>query len=755
MCLTCSTAKAEEVSIDGHLDEAIWLDAVQYEDFKVTHPLQLQEPEHKTRAMVYVGEKGLYVGFHNVQKNASSFSHVTLRDEEILDDHNEVIVDFDGNGSRAYGFKVSRVNAVQDSVWQNETREALDWDGDWKHATHVSDEYWSTEIFLPWSIVPMKAQANERRKLNIYFARWYKNTRQRYSFPATDRSQLLFISHFKAMKMSAPEAQTVDFFPYFTANRDTLRHQTSSNVGVDIFWQPSSAQQVNLTLNPDFGQVESNELVVNFSAIENLFTEKRPFFRENHSLFDLQGPGNLRVVHTPRVGGAPDKGNRESSDINAAVSYIQLGEQIEFGGLLAEEADFDESKGRMYGVGRVNLINATSSIGFTYTHTEHPELDRQANVAVLDAYTEMGEQFQVSGQLLHSSINADDISIVDSELGGSGIAESSLAAKDTSGTGWWLTGEYYPVDVWSHTLTLYQYGKNLDVNDFGFLDRANITKVEYSTEYEWPDVQRIGVSDISVEFALSTAENEQRERLPAEMLTTLVATTNENEEWELELGYHSSGYDDLLTRGHHSFEVPATTLGKLSYKTNQSERLRFDMSIAGGVSGFKGKWQEYEFVPSYQFGEFLYGELEFIYHHSDSWLLWLEDDEDPNLVGEFEQHAFEFALNMAARFLERHELRIRWESIALKARALKVLEATSSSDLVGTDEDLEHFSTGEFATQVRYRYELGALSELFVVYSRGGELEVEDVEHSTSQLINQSKNRANQEHILLKLKLHF
>lgn len=750
MCLVLTSVKAENASIDGRLDESFWSDAEEYGDFRITQPFLLKAPEHETRAMVYAGEKGLYIGFYNVQQSESSLSHVTLRDEEILDDHNEVIVDFDGNGSRAYGFKVSRVNAIQDSVWQNETREALDWDGDWEHATYIADDYWSTEIFLPWSIVPMQAQTNEGRTISVYLSRWYKNTRQRYSFPATDRSQRLFVSHFNVIKMNPPEAHTVDFFPYFTANRDTLRHQTTSNMGLDIFWQPSSNKQLNLTLNPDFGQVESNELVVNFSAIEDLFTEKRPFFRENHEIFDLQGPGNLRVVHTPRVGGAPDKGNQESSDIDAAVSFIQLGEKWEFGGLVAEEADSDESKGRMFSVGRVNLVTDYSSIGFTYTHTKHSESDRQADVAVIDAYSELGEQFLVSGQLLRSSISNLKNSSGENEVEGSSFSDSDL-----SDTGWWLTGEYYPVDIWSHTLTLYHYGKNMDVNDFGFSDRANIRKIAYGSDYEWPDVQYFNVSDIGLEFDLSVAQNEQGERLPLDTLTTFVATTNDNEEWELELGYQSSGYDDLLTRGHYSVEIPATTLGKMSYKTNQSNRLRLDMSVAGGTSGLKGNWQEYEFVPSYQFGEFLYGEFEFVYHHSDSWLLWLEDDEDPNLVGEFEQHSFELALNMAARFQEKHELRIRWESVAIKARALKVFEATSNGDLVATDEEPEHFSTGEFATQVRYRYELGALSELFLVYSRGGELEVEDVQHSTSQLINQSKNRADQEHVLLKIKLHF
>ena len=59
--------------------------------------------------------------------------------------------------------------------------------------------------------------------------------------------------------------------------------KTNTKGGAEIFWKIDSSRQLNATINPDFGQVESDELVVNFSAYETYYSDKRPFFAENQS----------------------------------------------------------------------------------------------------------------------------------------------------------------------------------------------------------------------------------------------------------------------------------------------------------------------------------------------------------------------------------------------------------------------------------------------------------------------------------------
>ena len=77
------------------------------------------------------------------------------------------------------------------------------------------------------------------------------------------------------------------------------RSDLLSKAGAEVFWKIDSSKQVNLTLNPDFGQVESDEVVVNFSAFETFYSDRRPFFAENNNLFDVSDRMH-RIINTRR-----------------------------------------------------------------------------------------------------------------------------------------------------------------------------------------------------------------------------------------------------------------------------------------------------------------------------------------------------------------------------------------------------------------------------------------------------------------------
>ena len=84
-----------------------------------------------------------------------------------------------------------------------------------------------------------------------------------------------------------------------TTTSTTARY---TDAGADIFWKPNGQMQLTATINPDFGQVESDDLVVNFSANETFFSDKRPFFTENQGIFEFATPSRLQpaAVHAAR-----------------------------------------------------------------------------------------------------------------------------------------------------------------------------------------------------------------------------------------------------------------------------------------------------------------------------------------------------------------------------------------------------------------------------------------------------------------------
>ena len=120
-----------------------------------------------------------------------------------------------------------------------------------------------------------------------------------------------------------------------------VENNRNINFGGEIFWDINSESKLDVSLNPDFGQVESDDLIVNFSAIETFYEDKRPFFTENQTLFEITG-WNLYFINTRRIGGIPDKCSPtnetlkgqcknsliDSSDIDLALRYSQKSQKM-------------------------------------------------------------------------------------------------------------------------------------------------------------------------------------------------------------------------------------------------------------------------------------------------------------------------------------------------------------------------------------------------------------------------------------------
>src|SRR5690606_24405103 len=102
------------------------------------------------------------------------------------------------------------------------------------------------------------------------------------------------------------------FFPYASTTWDGIRDDVETRVGTEIFWRPSSNTQLSVSLNPDFGNVESDDVVVNLTAFETFFPEKRAFFLEGQDVFNTsprnqsaRGPGGpTSMLNTRRIGSA-------------------------------------------------------------------------------------------------------------------------------------------------------------------------------------------------------------------------------------------------------------------------------------------------------------------------------------------------------------------------------------------------------------------------------------------------------------------
>jgi hypothetical protein len=736
--------------IDGVLDEDHWFEAIRYDDFVVTQPYSLSSPSFNTQVLIHSDQHGLYVGFINQQVQKEGSSRTSLRDEDIKTDFNEVIIDFDNQGLRSYGFKISRNNAVQDAIWRDRNREEINWNGNWLHGVSISDAQWQTEFFIPWSVVVSKTSDDVQRNIKLYFGRWHQGRRQRSSYPKTDRSQLNFMDEFATYNAVIAYKPQLDAFPFITLSHDLLRQKNEYKVGMDIFWKPTNHQQINLSLNPDFGQIESEDLVINFSAIETFYSEKRPFFRENNELFDIWGPETLRVIHTPRIGGESDQS--KARNIDAALRLTQIGKQFDISLLSAFEEDTQYRDGGHFFALRGQYKSENWTTGLIQTLVDRPSINRQAKTTALDGLVEINNSLFLSAQLIRSQIN------------------HSVANRDgvlqVSDIAWWVKADFEISDVWFNEIALLNYGGKFDISDFGFVKQVDRKQFEYTTTYEWPELENKWIRDIKLESRVIAKNNQNNDDLPQELEIDASFILPSRAVWEIETVYITSGDDDLITRGGRVVYLPKQTEFAIAYTTTQDHYLQLELSAGTGTQGLNGGFQTYEFTPSLQIEQWMNLELEIEYQRFDNGLIWLGDedeingdgegDDSQNLLGSFALEELSIAFNVSARMGNRHELRVKMESATLHANANQVYGVAKDGLIfVSNQEELESFSESEFAVQVRYRYEIGPLSEFYLVYSRGAEQEIEGLPKSRRHLLSNTIKMADTETIIMKLKYHF
>ena len=270
--------------IDGNLDEADWLNAREITKYYESLPYTLNDASGSQKVLVLEDEKGIYLGFISYQANETIRTQKHQRDDEKANaDMVGVSIDFDGDGLLSYGFSISAGGSILDNVVRNENEVNYDWDSDWGYGVSIDGDAWYAEMFIPWSVAPMKAQTGEKRKVKLSFYRWLRGDFKVYTTIKGNPRTEKFISIFNDYEFNNYSVSKIDYFPYVNFSEDRILDEIDTKVGAEIFWNIDAGKQLNVALNPDFGQVESDELVVNFDSSETFYSDKRPFFSENHS----------------------------------------------------------------------------------------------------------------------------------------------------------------------------------------------------------------------------------------------------------------------------------------------------------------------------------------------------------------------------------------------------------------------------------------------------------------------------------------
>ena len=750
LLLGCSLFFISSVSagiiIDGVLDEEAWADAEIYSDFVTVEPLTGDSAKYRTEVRVITNSDGIFVGFSNYQPaSVKRVNRQFPRDAQIEADRNIVSIDFDSTALAGYDFTVGSANSQQDGIVTPGDYSG-DWDGTWYSQTSSNKDYWYSEMHIPWTVAPMTDAGNGRKKIALWFSRVVFDESLRFAFPNAYYSRPTFMEDWHPLEVEQVSTSTLDWFPYVSYSSD-LQNSTPGttndefNGGLDFIWRPNSSSQLTGAINPDFGQVESDDLVVNFSAFETFVTEKRPFFTENQSLFSSNIRNGDQTLYTRRIGAGPAGQGGGLVDIDLAAKVTHFGETTDLGLFVVREDDSKGSYGGDFLSSRIQRTVNGLTLGHRLTYAERSILNREATVQVLDMIWRKDETTEFRGQILHADVQ---------QQGNSANSQESVDDQDFAG---WASWSYAPNDEWYHSVYLSHYGDQFDMNDMGFMKRNDFRELAGSTRHDRLEYETgSNILSSTTLFEYGYIENTQGDRLELRADWDHTWTYKSTRKLGLKAGASASSWDDRLTRGNGLFAKPTRYWLETRYSSPRGDDLTFNIDANVEYDEIEKTTLSLGLSAQVYLSETVTLGTNLSYKNLQEWLIW--DFDTAQLAG-FEADRFNADLRFDWYPSPRQEVRLKFQWVGIDAEQVDSYQLNSDGSLALSTSPANDFSLSDTALQVRYRYQLAPLSDIFLVYSRGGYFSSDDGNEGPGTLIKEGWDGVQVESLIAKIRYRF
>jgi len=744
--LFCISSVSAGIIVDGVLDEEAWADAEIYSDFVTVEPLTGDSAKYRTEVRVITNSDGIFVGFSNYQPaSVKRVNRQFPRDAQIEADRNIVSIDFDSTALAGYDFTVGSANSQQDGIVTPGDYSG-DWDGTWYSQTSSNKDYWYSEMHIPWTVAPMTDAGNGRKKIALWFSRVVFDESLRFAFPNAYYSRPTFMEDWHPLEVDQVSTSTLDWFPYISYSSDLqdARPGMSSeefNGGLDFIWRPNSSSQLTGAINPDFGQVESDDLVVNFSAFETFVTEKRPFFTENQSLFSSNIRNGDQTLYTRRIGAGPAGKEGGLVDIDLAAKVTHFGETTDLGLFVVREDDSKGSYGGDFLSSRIQRTVNGLTLGHRLTYAERSILNREATVQVLDMIWRKDETTEFRGQILHADVQ---------QQGNSANSQASVDDQDFAG---WASWSYAPSDEWYQSVYLSHYGDKFDMNDMGFMKRNDFRELSGSTRHDRLEYETgSNILSSTTLFEYGYIENTQGDRLELRADLDHTWTYKSTRKLGLNAGASASSWDDRLTRGNGLFAKPARYWLETRYSSPRGDDLTFNIDANVEYDEIEKTTLSLGLSAQVYLSETVTLGTDLSYNRLQEWLIW--DFDTAQLAG-FEADRFNADLRFDWYPSPRQEVRLKFQWVGIDAEQVDSYQLNSDGSLALSTSLADDFSLSDTALQVRYRYQLAPLSDIFLVYSRGGSFASDDGNEGPGTLVREGWDGVQVESLIAKIRYRF
>ena len=591
------------INIDGRLDDEAWAAAEPAIGFRQFEPNEGAPATYRTEVRILYGENSLYVGATMFDDDVEAIEQALGRRDE-LNRADWFILALDSYFDRrtANVFAVNAAGVQFDGLMEPQSggpgggpdgggpNEGYDesWDAVWYSDVSVNSEGWFAELRVPYSM--LRFSKEEVQTWGIHLTRRIPRLGEQAEWPLVPRTHRgNLIAQFALLDgiRGVDPRRNIQFRPYAVSQVSTtedpavpgeLSADTGMDVGGDVKIGLGTNVTLDATINPDFGQVESDPAVLNLTAFETAFEERRPFFVEGSQIFAFDvGPGQLiysrRIGATGPIIGASKLSGRTANGFSFGILAATVGD------------DFDPE--RHYGLARISQqIGDYSSAGGILTGFGVPSASGRGRSVVAGADWDIrfaNNRFGVEGFA----------AVTDRRFDGSN-AETGFAGK---------TWARKRAGAWQGMVGLDMFSDKFNPNDLGRLDQRNFVALLNSIEHDvlggrpFGPFQRVSLETFTIQQIsyLDGLNLGMSSDLSAE--ATLLGFQEVRIEGEIQNPF--GGYDPYETRGLGPWAAPARAQIGFAFETDERRSWQIEPELELGLddnggtlysTGLRGNW---------------------------------------------------------------------------------------------------------------------------------------------------------------------
>jgi hypothetical protein len=323
--------------INGTLDDVAWQSGFWLDDFTQNQPYSGRPASQRTEFNILFDDNYLYVAIKALDTSPDSIVNRLTRRDESDGDLVGVIIDSFHDLRTGFLFGVSSAGVKYDHMLTNDgDNEDNSWDPNWWVQTSINNEGWIAEMKIPFSQLRFDKNSGTVWGLEVGRVLYRKNETAFWQhIPKEAPGMVHLFGELKGLEQIKPR-KIFDVTPYTVASAESFERvpdnpflakgrSSKINAGLDAKIGVTNNMTMDLTINPDFGQVEADPSEVNLTAYETFFKEKRPFFIEGNNItsFNLgigNGEnGNDNLFYSRRIGRRPQVSPNLEDDWHADI----------------------------------------------------------------------------------------------------------------------------------------------------------------------------------------------------------------------------------------------------------------------------------------------------------------------------------------------------------------------------------------------------------------------------------------------------